>query len=284
MDQSNGSSAEHLCRLCRSDQLKWIFRNRILQKHDVNYFSCAHCDLIQTEQPFWLDEAYSSPISILDTGAIARNIECTKLTLCVATSLGLGATNRCLDYGGGHGVFVRMMRDSGMNFQWYDRFAENHYARGFEGDIGTRFDLVTSFEVFEHLSDVLGDIEQLFGQQHRFILVGTVLHQCNPSSWYYYAPETGQHIALYSVKTMNYIGARWGYKTLVGYRGNYTLFFREDETPGVFTQTFLRAVLRSAKARALFTPFVKNAQSLTQTDSDNLLSRLCSVRSPDSGS
>jgi len=81
----------------------------------------------------------------------------------------------CLDYGGGHGVFVRIMRDFGFDFRWSDCYATNIYARGFEGDVHLRHELVTAFEVFEHLVDVRAELAALFEPRHRYILVSTLV-------------------------------------------------------------------------------------------------------------
>src|SRR5262249_3416279 len=137
------------CRLCQAeaalcgDQI-------VLGRLTVLYYRCPVCDLIQTEQPTWLAEAYSGLNAAIDTRGIDRNRLTARLTWLTASVLGLPPAARCLDYGGGHGVFVRMMRDFGLDFCWFDRFAENLYARGFEGNPADRYELVTAFEVFEH--------------------------------------------------------------------------------------------------------------------------------------
>ena len=112
------------CRLCDAVTTE-IFRQRVLRRHDVGYHRCPRCGLIQTDAPFWLDEAYSEALSALDVGAIQRNELCRRLTTIVAAVFGITRNTRCLDYGGGYGVFSRMMRDSGFDFRWSDRYANN---------------------------------------------------------------------------------------------------------------------------------------------------------------
>ena len=47
------------------------FRGLVLRKHDIAYHRRDECDFIQTEEPYWLDEAYSSAISDkLKTGSL----------------------------------------------------------------------------------------------------------------------------------------------------------------------------------------------------------------------
>jgi len=213
------------CRLCGS-ATRYLFSQRVLYKHDVCYFRCDICDLIQSEAPYWLDEAYKSAMATMDTGAIARNALSAQLTSVVARLIDVKATSQCADFGGGHGVFVRMMRDKGMDFRLCDKYAQNLFARGFDADGTLRFNLLTAFEVFEHFPDAAADLQTVFSPQHDFVLAGTVLHRGHREGWWYYAPEGGQHVAFYSAATMRHIGARFGYHALPG--PAYTLFVRRD--------------------------------------------------------
>ncbi|MEJ2506837.1 MAG: hypothetical protein P8Y81_11315 [Ignavibacteriaceae bacterium] len=61
------------CKICSSES-KYVFSATVLQKYDVKYFHCPECGFLQTEEPYWLDEAYSSAIGAEDTGLIALNI------------------------------------------------------------------------------------------------------------------------------------------------------------------------------------------------------------------
>jgi len=50
----------------------------ILNKYTIDYFHCPNCGFLQTQEPFWLDEAYKDPINISDTGYLSRNIYLSK--------------------------------------------------------------------------------------------------------------------------------------------------------------------------------------------------------------
>jgi predicted RNA-binding Zn-ribbon protein involved in translation (DUF1610 family) len=108
------------CRLCGTESPS-IFRQQILNRWDAAYYQCPRCDLIQTDEPQWLSQAYAAPIAAMDTGAIERNRLTADLTTAVACTLGITPDSPCLDFGGGNGVFVRMMRDRGFNFRLSDR-------------------------------------------------------------------------------------------------------------------------------------------------------------------
>lgn len=243
----------------------------------MQYHRCPRCDLIQSERPYWLDEAYSQTISALDTGAIQRNQICGQLTAAVAMLLGLGDQARCLDYGGGHGVFARMMRDMGFDFRCWDAHAENLFARGFEGDIRAPHQLVTAFEVWEHLANVGTDLHQLFSVGHDYVFVGTVLHEGQGEGWHYYVPESGQHIAFYSAKTMSFIAERFGYEVTIG--PAYSLFSRRRLGP--LRRALLRQMMRQPAVGWAFRSLIPTlllqrlglVRSFTQADLEALRSR-----------
>jgi hypothetical protein len=232
------------CRLC-GNNTRLLFSQRVLFKHDVSYFRCDICDLIQSETPYWLDEAYKSALTMTDTGAIARNALCAQLTSVIARLIGITPTSTCADFGGGHGVFVRMMRDKGLDFRLCDKYAQNLFARGFDTDVSRRFDLLTTFEVFEHFPSVANDLQTIFAPQHDFVLAGTVLHRGHREGWWYYSPEGGQHVAFYSMATMRHIGARFGYHALPG--PAYTLFIRRDHSLATWRRHAIAKLLRDTR-------------------------------------
>lgn len=238
------SSPDTRCRLCGGDT-SLLFCQRVLARHDVRYFRCHHCDLIQSEKPWWLEEAYSSVFSFFDTGAIRRNELAARLTLAVAWACGITPASRCADYGGGYGVFVRMMRDRGLDFRLTDKYARNLFARGFEADPGRRCDLLTCFEVLEHFADVGAELDRIFAPGHDQVLVSTVLHQGHREGWWYYGPDTGQHVAFYSRRTMGFIGERYGYDVIVG--GAYTLFVRNGRRLRRYRRQIVRRLIGAAR-------------------------------------
>jgi hypothetical protein len=60
------------CNICNSASLPFA-KGIVLGKYDIQYYLCGHCGFIQTESPYWLDEAYLSPIATSDIGLIGRN-------------------------------------------------------------------------------------------------------------------------------------------------------------------------------------------------------------------
>ncbi len=199
------------CKICNNETYK-IFNCLLLGKYDVGYYSCNNCDFIQTEEPYWLDEAYSlGAISALDVGIMSRNLLLTNKTEIILKKLFTDFTMFSgIDYGGGEGIFVRLMRDKGFNFYRQDLYAENLYARYFDiKDLPDthKFNILTAFEVLEHLSNPIEDLTKMFLYSD-IILFSTELQPSNDSvikDWWYLVPETGQHISFYTVKTFKEI-------------------------------------------------------------------------------
>lgn len=242
-------------------------RQRVLGKYDVRYGQCTRCDLIQTEAPYWLDEAYSQAISQLDTGAMQRNQDASRVTALLARLIGLNGT--FLDFGGGHGVFVRMMRDLGFDFRWFDKYAENLFALGFEGAVDEHYSLVTAFEVLEHFAEVRDDLDALFAPGHDFVLVGTLLHAGHKDGWWYYLPESGQHVAFYSRRTLDWVAQHYGYGVIAA--GELSLFVRRDLALKKVRSAVLRRILERPRAVRHVPRFVISRGSFI--DHDHALGR-----------
>lgn len=183
----------------------------VLQKHVVKYYRCTVCGFTQTETPYWLDEAYSSAIARQDVGIMQRNLLNQQLTSAVLNLLCPEVT-KSVDYGAGHGVFVRLMRDSGFDFFWYDRHASNDYARGFEYKTNDKYNFLTSFEVLEHLVDPVADISTMMSISEN-VFVSTLLvpeSAKKVSDWWYHMPSSGQHVSFYTPESLRLLAKRFG--------------------------------------------------------------------------
>jgi len=160
------------------------------------------CGYVQTEEPYWLDSAYSDAINESDTGILVRNQVNVRIVL--ATMMMLGNLNGTLvDCAGGYGILVRLLRDLGVNALWSDRYCNNLLARGFEHTSGNA-DLVTAFEAFEHFLSPAEELDNLLKISPNVLLSTEIISSPIPShdSWWYYGREHGQHIGFFKVKTL----------------------------------------------------------------------------------
>lgn len=201
------------CSICGTKTIS-IFTGQVLSKYQVEYFKCPNCDFIQTEKPYWLDEAYGNAITDLDVGLVSRNLSYADMTATIINK-NFQRTGKFLDYAGGYGLFVRLMRDKGFNFYREDKYCENLFAVNFDlQDIGgkKKFELATAFELFEHLDKPLEDIEKIFSFTDTIIFSTELQPKTKikaASDWWYFTPETGQHISFYSRKTLEYIAKKY---------------------------------------------------------------------------
>jgi hypothetical protein len=139
-------------------------------------------------------------------------------------------TSRAVDFGAGHGVLVRLLRDRGFNFFWSDLHANNDYARGFECPEGATFDFLTAFEVLEHLVDPVSDLSRLMNLSDNVFVSTCTVPQPAPglSDWWYFMPTSGQHISFYSVESLRLLATRFG-RSLLSV-GPYHLFSKKPKS------------------------------------------------------
>ncbi len=193
------------CKICDYESNP-IFTGLILKKYDVCYYKCSNCSFIQTDEPYWLEESYASAISDLDLGPVNRAVTGARIVESIIVT-GFDPNASFIDWGGGYGIFTRLMRDSGYDFWWKDLYCVNLFAKQFCAKELVQYQLMTSFEVFEHLVNPIQDIRNML-QYSNNILFTTLIPKFDVHAiddWWYFAPEHGQHIAIYSVDSLQYI-------------------------------------------------------------------------------
>lgn len=210
------------CRLCASPT-QTRFHLRMLGKHEVAFSECTHCVSLQTEQPYWLDEAYGDKnLSNLDTGAARRNIH--NMAACYAITK-LFNLHNVIDIGGGDGLLCRMLRDLNINCYVKDKYATPIYAQGFTEQDFAKPDLVIGFEVIEHFANPQSDLEDLFRYQAKAILLSSSIYSNQGNDWGYICPESGQHIFFYSQTALEWIAKKYQYALVVN--GDFILFLKQ---------------------------------------------------------
>lgn len=117
------------CRLC-GEAANYLMSGELVNV-PVQYFECSACAYVQTEEPTWLEQAYSAAINISDTGIMVRNEINTKIVLATLSVLDV-MHGTVVDCAGGYGILVRQLRDKGVDAYWSDYYCENLLARGFE--------------------------------------------------------------------------------------------------------------------------------------------------------
>ena len=198
------------CRIC-SDSVSEVFSALLIKKYSVKYFQCPQCGYLQTEEPFWLEEAYKTSINDSDTGMLMRSLWHRNIASTLIYSL-FDKKGQFLDFGGGYGVFVRLMRDVGFDFYWQDKHTDNLFAKGFELTEITnkKFELITCFEAFEHFIEPTKELEKLLKTSRNILLSTEFIPEPlpRPDQWWYFSPEHGQHIGFFQKKTFEYLAKK----------------------------------------------------------------------------
>lgn len=131
-----------------------------------------------------------------------------------------------LDYGGGNGLLARLLRESHWQSASYDPFIDRNLSPGQLG----KFDLITAFEVFEHVPDVRELMSNLCSllSPEGLVLFSTLLsdgniHANQRISWWYASPRNG-HISLFSRKSLAILSENYGVK-FASFSEGFHLFF-----------------------------------------------------------
>lgn len=261
------------CKICDSES-DYLFTKKILNKYDGAYYRCRNCSFIQTEEPFWLTEAYSNAISSLDVGLISRNMTFLPIVQSII-NLCFDTGKKFLDFGGGYGMFVRMMRDKGYDFYRQDKFCENLFAKEFDVEnvlTEKQFELVTAFEVFEHLPYPIEGINDMLGYGKSILFSTELSPERNISSWWYLVPEAGQHVSLYHYSTLEHLAKRFNLNLYSNFSNIHLL------TPKKINPMFYRLLCRYKFA--LFYSRLRSKPSLLQPDFEKSMASLNNAQAP----
>lgn len=254
------------CRLC-GREARHAFSRTILKKYKVSFYVCQQCESLQTEEPFWLEEAYADSRPIGDIGMVERNQRAQALIYFISKLLKLTDNTKILDWGGGNGLLVRMLRDVGLNAFLSDKYVTNYYAVGFENNTSFNYSMIIAFEVFEHFPYPKKDVEEMFRYKPKLLMFSTCLFQKKGADWNYIYPNSGKHVFFYSKKTIKYIADVFGYKILYGNTNH--LFYKVEINS--FKKRLVRLLLLNKRRRLVQTIFsLIPKKSLANKDLDIL--------------
>src|SRR5947209_3799819 len=97
---------------CRLSGAPTFFRleQTIIQTHDVGNCECTGCGSLQTEEPYWLEQAYANDQSVLDVGRAQRNVLVAMICAYLLHRAGVQGPEPCLDWAGAEGLFCRPVK------------------------------------------------------------------------------------------------------------------------------------------------------------------------------
>jgi hypothetical protein len=253
-------NSDRKCLACSGEMKPWC-EAVVLNKHLATYSRCINCGLIIT-LPTWLDEAYSSAITKTDVGLVSRNQRLAPIIIALSRFLFGSGQIKNLDFGSGYGLLVRILRDNGVDSRGYDAHcvpvfnSEFHYTKIPDH----RVDFVTAIEVLEHLQNP-HDLFVLLESVTDTIVFSTELQPSGnpqPSNWWYYCLEHGQHISLYSKRALIAISEKYNAR-LFTYGGIHVI--TRNQSAGLLIKVLMRYKL-AILFNFIFKPKVKSLTAL----------------------
>ncbi|MCE1228644.1 MAG: class I SAM-dependent methyltransferase [Firmicutes bacterium] len=150
-----------------------------------------------------------------------------KATELLSMFPGVNSFIKHLDYGGGNGLLSQLLKAADWNSISYDPFVDkNKNINSLD-----KFDLITAYEVFEHVPDVdrlMSNLNTLL-KPNGLVLFSTLLSDGNIHSkqrleWWYASPRNG-HISLFSKKSLDLLSEKYGWQ-LASFSDSLHLFYR----------------------------------------------------------
>lgn len=223
---------EICCRLCGS-VAQFLFQKKILSKYDIKYFHCQTCGALQTEEPYWLEEAYQPINEQLDTGQFVRCLHNAAFLDALTSQLNL-PNDPLVDYGCGSGLTARILRDVGINAYGYDTYSTPRLLMGFQTETLEGASVINLCEVAEHFPNPKSSFEHIFSCNPSVVVMQTEIFNKPNKDWGYLAVEHGQHIFFYTEKTIAYLAQthRMGATFIQG----YIVFFKVELLDSFFTK------------------------------------------------
>lgn len=217
--------ADATCRVC-DGPMELFDTAKMLDRYPSDFSRCTRCGMVAVLDTPWLEEAYASAIHTADTGLLRRAQRCARMTSAVLRFEGLRG-GRFLDWAGGYGVFTQMMRDRGYDYWQHDDFATPLFAQAFRDDGVSTYDLITAYEVMEHVADPRAELAAVSQRTDLFLFTTYVLPEPAPrvADWWYYMPEVGQHITFHTVESLRILGRELGFE-LTSNEAGWHLFHR----------------------------------------------------------
>jgi SAM-dependent methyltransferase len=200
---------------CEEARGKFLALSGIL----IHYFLCNVCQFcFAPEFAKWTlsdfeDKIYNEDYILVDPDYVDVRPRCNN-NLLISMFGNHCHTIKHLDYGGGSGLLSELLHGAGWQSISYDPFVNKEIAIN---DIGC-FDLVTAFEVFEHVPDVSGMMKNISSvlASDGLVLFSTLVSDGNIKpgqriNWWYASPRNG-HISIFSKMSLTILASRNGFK------------------------------------------------------------------------
>lgn len=242
------------CPVCdsRSNYLDTVDFNKscigaaFVQSTPVDYYLCGNCrfcfapiflewskeqflKLVYNDQYLEFDPEYTSTRPLRNAGCL----------LDIFQDIDKSVIDH-IDYGSGSGVLSETLKDCGWASESFDSLIDKKRPE-------RTFNLITAFEVLEHIPHVHQMFQDLSGllRDDGIILIttalsdNTVVAHGTPLTWWYASPRNG-HISLFSIESLCALARQYGFSVTkfsnryyAMYRGRLPLWTCACKRPGV---------------------------------------------------
>ena len=259
------------CNICGEDSV--LFSIAQVIRYKAEYYKCLGCGSLQIKNPHWIQEAHERAISILDTGLVARCLSASRL---IGTLLFLEGRGRSpgIDWAGGTGLLTRLLRDQGYQVKTFDSYAGGELAVGFVSDgknLSGPMDFLSAIECFEHLEDPISTFMDLVVNKEYFIFTTELLPNPAPDpvakNWWYYMPESGQHITFATSSGLDKLSKILGFRCYSTI-GSLHIFSRNKLR--LLTRVMLSKKMTRAASIIVIPEILNRKFSLTWSDKEEL--------------
>lgn len=210
------------CKICSSPT-----RELRDEKKSISYFRCVACDFIALDEACIIDpqserKHYEKHNNSFACDGYVRMFETfIEEAICPYES----RIETALDFGCGRGpVLAELLRQRGMEVDLYDLYfyPDKLYRE-------KSYDLITATEVFEHLSDPMGVVEELAGalNQGGYLIVMTQFPSKSDEAfldWWYRRDVT--HISFFSPRSFAIMASTVGLEVLKQLNDNVVVFHK----------------------------------------------------------
>lgn len=263
---------EFLCRFCYS-KVEHYSTSSILG-FKAEYYRCQNCFSVQVRNPTWLEEAHTNAISKFDTGLVTRCFSAANIIGSILALEGL-RFSRGVDWAGGTGLLTRILRDQGFNAFTIDKYAQPLHAHGFEltkveASIPATF--ISAIECIEHLESPLEELIEFTSNKEYFFLTVDLISRETPdpvnNEWWYYLPESGQHITFPTAAGLLIFGKKLGFDHYFRVGAMHVLSRRKLK---IKTRFLMSIRILRVLILLLLPRFLMKKHSLTSKDQENLI-------------
>jgi SAM-dependent methyltransferase len=185
----------------------------------ITYALCAQCGFCHApEIAAWSleqfeDKIYNADYIAVDPDYVESRPKANAASLHAMFGASAAAI-RHLDYGGGSGLLSASLRDMGWDSSSYDPFVDRGTSPGQLG----QYNLISSFEVFEHVPEpakLMADLRALLAPGG-VVVFSTLtsdgqIQPGQPLDWWYAAPRNG-HISLFSRRSLAMLAQQSGFQ------------------------------------------------------------------------